>query len=405
MISSLQDLRLMVIADDPLARAGLAAILAAQAGCQIVGQAAGDSDWSAEIETAQPDVVVWDLGWTPAGPLDRLSDQRASLPPVLVLLPQHDAGSASAAQAWQAGARGLLPRNADPAVIAAAAHSLAQGLVVLDIELAADLLAVAPDRTTDSPVEQLTPREHEVLRLISKGEQFDIAVFDMLMPELDGIQLAAEARKTLAGTDLPIVLLTSISDVDTRIAARAQGFAAVLTKPVKLAELYEAVSSALGQTVQLQRRTKSRRSQQSQFANLAPVRRALRILLAEDNPINQKVAIRILSRLGHAPVVVENGKEALLTIHERDFDIILMDIHMPEMDGLEATRRIRADLPHARQPYIVALTADVMEGFQQRCLDAGMDAYVSKPVRIDELAAILQKVEAILGEQNLSTDS
>ena len=74
MISSLQDLRLMVIADDPLARAGLAAILAAQAGCQIVGQAAGDSDWSAEIETAQPDVVVWDLGWTPADPLDRLSD-------------------------------------------------------------------------------------------------------------------------------------------------------------------------------------------------------------------------------------------------------------------------------------------------------------------------------------------
>ncbi|MCB9142758.1 MAG: response regulator transcription factor [Anaerolineales bacterium] len=169
MISSLQDLRLIVIADDPLARAGLAAILAAQAGCQIVGQAASDSDWSAEIETSQPDVVVWDLGWTPAGPLDRLSDQRTSLPPVLVLLPQHDAGSASAAQAWQAGARGLLPRNADPAVIAAAAHSLAQGLVVLDIELAADLLAVAPDRTTDSPVEQLTPREHEVLQLLAEG--------------------------------------------------------------------------------------------------------------------------------------------------------------------------------------------------------------------------------------------
>ena len=236
----------------------------------------------------------------------------------------------------------------------------------------------------------------EALRLLSKGERFDIAVFDMLMPEMDGIQLAAHARRTLAGTNLPIILLTSISDADTRLAAREQGFAAVLTKPAKLAQLYEAVSSALGRTTHLQRRLRSQRKHQSDFAAIAPVKRPLRILLAEDNPINQKVAMRILSRLGHTPVMVENGSEAVAALQENGFDVILMDIHMPEMDGLEATRRIRRDLPNDHQPYIIALTADVMEGFQQRCLDAGMDAYISKPVRIDELAASLQKVEAML---------
>jgi CheY-like chemotaxis protein len=236
----------------------------------------------------------------------------------------------------------------------------------------------------------------EALRLLSKGERFDVAVFDMLMPELDGIQLAAHARKTLAGTDLPIILLTSISDADTRVAAREQGFAAVLTKPAKLAQLYEAVSSALGRTTQLQRRLRTQRRLKSDFAAVAPVKQPLRILLAEDNPINQKVAMRILSRLGHTPVMVENGHEAVEAIKASDFNVILMDIHMPEMDGLEATRRIRSELPAGRQPYIIALTADVMEGFQQRCLEAGMDAYISKPVRIDELAAMLQKVEALV---------
>lgn len=85
--------------------------------------------------------------------------------------------------------------------------------------------------------------------------------------------------------------------------------------------------------------------------------------------------------------MVENGQEAVMAMKENDFDVILMDIHMPEMDGLAATRLIRKELPAERQPYIIALTADVMEGFQQRCLDVGMDAYISKPVRIDELAA------------------
>ena len=170
MIASLHDLRLLVIADDPLARAGLAAILAAQPGCQVTGQAASDVDWPAEIEAARPDVIIWDLGWTPDSGIDRLADLRDSLPPVLALLPEHDPAAGGAAHAWRAGARGLLTRTADPATIAAAAQSLARGLVALDGDLAAALLmSPSPDPATDALIEPLTPREIEVLHLLAEG--------------------------------------------------------------------------------------------------------------------------------------------------------------------------------------------------------------------------------------------
>ena len=170
MIASLHDLRLLVIADDPLARAGLAAILAAQPACQIVGQAASDVDWPAEIEAARPDVIIWDLGWTPDRGIDRLADLRDSLPPVLALLPEEDPTVGSTVRAWRAGARGVLPRTADPSTIAAAAQSLARGLVVLDADLATELLmSPSPDPATDALIEPLTPREIEVLHLLAEG--------------------------------------------------------------------------------------------------------------------------------------------------------------------------------------------------------------------------------------------
>ncbi|MEZ4770300.1 MAG: response regulator transcription factor [Caldilineales bacterium] len=170
MIASLDDLRLLVVADDPLARAGLAAILAAQPGCQVVGQAASDADWPAEIEAARPDVVVWDFGWTPDREIERLAELREALPPVLALLSEQDPAANNAARVWQAGAGGLLPRGADPVTIAAGAQGLAQGLVVLDRDLAAELFQPAlPEQATDPLVETLTPREIEVLQLLAEG--------------------------------------------------------------------------------------------------------------------------------------------------------------------------------------------------------------------------------------------
>lgn len=170
MAESLHDLRLLILAGDPLARAGLAALLARQPGCQVVGQAPVDADLAAEVEAAEPDVVVWDLGWTPAGVLERLAEQSTLLPPVLALLPAEDAAASSAAQAWRAGARGLLDRDALPEAILAAAHSLALGMVVLARDLASEmLLPAAPDLAVTSLVEPLTPRENEVLQLLAEG--------------------------------------------------------------------------------------------------------------------------------------------------------------------------------------------------------------------------------------------
>jgi len=168
----MHDLRLLILAEDPLARAGLAALLAQQAGCQVVGQAPADADLAAEIDVSRPDVVVWDLGWAPAGALERLAGLGAppGVPPVLALLPGGDADASLASQAWRAGARGLLARNAVPESILAAAHSLALGLVVLERDLARELLLpAAPDSAAASLVEPLTPREDQVLQLLAEG--------------------------------------------------------------------------------------------------------------------------------------------------------------------------------------------------------------------------------------------
>lgn len=166
---SLNDLRILILAADPLARAGLAALLAQQPGCQVVGQASVDADLAAEIEAAQPDVVVWDLGWTPNDALERLAEQSAARPPVLALLPGGAAFTSLASQAWRAGARALLDRDARPEAILAAAHSLALGLVVLAQDLADELLPTAPEPAVPSLVEPLTPRENQVLQLLAEG--------------------------------------------------------------------------------------------------------------------------------------------------------------------------------------------------------------------------------------------
>ena len=170
MTTSLHDLRILIIAGDPLARAGLAALLAQQPGCQVTGQAPPEADLAAEVDAAQPDVVIWDLGWTPAAALEWLAEQRDQLPPVLALLPGGDAAGHGAAPAWQAGARGLLDRSAPAEAILAAAASLARGLAVLDTRLADELLAASlPDRAAVELIEPLTVRENEVLQLLAEG--------------------------------------------------------------------------------------------------------------------------------------------------------------------------------------------------------------------------------------------
>ena len=170
MVASLQDLRILIVADDALARAGLATLLREQPGCAIAGQATSQGDLLADAGAGQSDVVLWDLGWNPAHGLERLGELAEDLPPVLALLPADTRRECMAAQAWRAGARGLLPRDAGSDTLLAALHALGHGLVVLDAPLAGDLLVSAQAVSVDErPVETLTPRELEVLHLLAEG--------------------------------------------------------------------------------------------------------------------------------------------------------------------------------------------------------------------------------------------
>ena len=173
----------------------------------------------------------------------------------------------------------------------------------------------------------------------------------------------------------PLILLTSLGKRE--IKGLGQEFAAILTKPIKPSALFDALVSIFsGQATQVVRRElPADVNMGSQFP--------LRILLAEDNTTNQKLALRLLERLGYRAEVAANGLEVLEALHRQEYDVVLMDVQMPEMDGLEATRRIRLELPERRQPYIIAMTANAMQGDREICLAAGMDEYVSKPIRVE----------------------
>jgi signal transduction histidine kinase/CheY-like chemotaxis protein/HPt (histidine-containing phosphotransfer) domain-containing protein len=220
------------------------------------------------------------------------------------------------------------------------------------------------------------------LEAVDGGAGYDVVLLDMHMPELDGIGLAAELRRRESTRDLPMLLLTSLGQRPAE--SDALGLLH-LTKPVKAGALRTALAEALGAALApLEGPTAA-----------APVRR-LRVLLAEDNAVNQRVATLLLERLGYRPDVVGNGREALDALRERSYDVVLMDVQMPEMDGLEATRRVRAELPADRQPRIVAMTANAMTEDRERCLAAGMDDYLAKPVRREELAAALNRTGGLV---------
>ena len=229
----------------------------------------------------------------------------------------------------------------------------------------------------------------EALERLRTDEPFDIAILDMHMPEMDGLTLAREIRRLPGGAQLPLVMLSSLGH---RPAGEEEGlFAAHLTKPVKASQLYNALVEVLeGRPVVLRERRP-----EVAFDREMGQRHPLRILLAEDNVVNQKVALRILERLGYRADVVANGKEVLEALQRQSYDVVLMDVQMPEMDGVEATQRIREEWPPEEQPRIVAMTAHALAGDRERLLAAGMDDYISKPVRVEELVAALQRCQPL----------
>ncbi len=224
------------------------------------------------------------------------------------------------------------------------------------------------------------------LELLSAGDMFDVAVLDFHMPGMDGVELARALRLLPAGRELPLVLLTSLHG-GLEPEQRAL-FAATLTKPARKAVLRSKLLSILApaEATLLAVETAGGRRRQDAPGRGAP---SLRVLLAEDNPINQKVAQLLLGKLGHRVDTVSSGREAVAAVRDTDYDVVLMDVQMPQMDGLEATQQIRVETTAERQPRIIALTASVLIEDRAACTRAGMDAYLPKPVRRRELQAVL----------------
>ena len=224
----------------------------------------------------------------------------------------------------------------------------------------------------------------EALELLRQDAVFDLAILDMQMPDMDGLMLADEIRKLLTGKTPPLVLLSSLGYRETE--SEHPRFAASLTKPAKASHLYDALVTVLNRQVATVRKYSST---PMNFDTEIGRRHPLRILLAEDNVVNQKVALRFLEKIGYRADVAFNGLEVLDALKRQPYDVILMDGQMPEMDGEQATKEIRKQWPADQQPRIIAMTANAMQGDRERYLSAGMDDYLTKPVRIEDLVRSL----------------
>jgi len=245
-------------------------------------------------------------------------------------------------------------------------------------------------RTTGSPL--------EALDWVRRGDAFDVALLDMQMPAMDGLTLAAEMcreREARAGLVAPlsVILLTSGQWGGT---ADGLGVVAFLTKPIKPSQLYNVLVQIFAELPQ--EVPKRDVAPASPFDAGMAQRLPLRILVAEDNVINQQVALSFLERLGYLADVAANGLEVLSSLRRQPYDVVLMDVQMPEMDGLEATRRIRklspAELAAEAQPRIIAMTANALKEDCDICLAAGMDDYLSKPIQARELVSALKRCQS-----------
>jgi PAS domain S-box-containing protein len=232
------------------------------------------------------------------------------------------------------------------------------------------------------------PSALEALDRIRHGERYDVAVLDMSMPGIDGIGLAVGIRRQLSAAELPIVMLTSLGQRQSLLEAHGADLAAYLSKPIKASQLF----STLLSVVQGQRAPSPPPPEPDQSMPMPLEGLPLRVLVAEDNAVNQRVALRLLARLGYRADVVANGLEVLDAVERQDYDVVLMDIQMPEMDGLQAARWIVQRRGVSGLPRIVAMTANAMPGDREAYLAAGMDGYVAKPINMDELTAAMAGV-------------
>jgi PAS domain S-box-containing protein len=248
------------------------------------------------------------------------------------------------------------------------------------------------------------------LAAVRAGETFDFAILDMQMPGMDGLMLGQQLRVIPAVADAPRILLSSLGQREA--ATHPEVFARGLAKPIKPAQLLYAIQQVLkDRAAQITpAEAAAAKAANSPLHAIAPTRpvesaspsesvtkrlaKSDRLLIAEDNPVNRKVLLHMLTRLNYDADTAENGCQVLERLHTQSYEIILMDVQMPEMDGLTATMRIRHELATGpNHPWIIALTANAMQGDREKCLESGMDDYLAKPVKIDDLSAALKRAK------------
>ena len=272
-----------------------------------------------------------------------------------------------------------------------------RALVVDDDPLACEILArYIRSWEMDAATARSSAQAIEMLEHAAHGANpFDLAVIDLRMPDRDGMELAREIRAHPALRDLRLLLVTAFDQRGQGAAAIEAGFSAYITKPVRQSHLYDGIADAMFGNAPIEMHFQSESS-----LDMEPSVSA-RVLLAEDNAINRQLALRQLEKLGIAPRMVQNGREALDAVRAEDFDLILMDCQMPEMDGFEATRAIRKrESSTGKHTPIIAMTANALSHNRDECLAAGMDDYITKPVALAELRSALQRWSRVLPAYN-----
>ena len=235
----------------------------------------------------------------------------------------------------------------------------------------------------------------DALKLLQQDPPFDVAILDVQMPFMDGVTLAKEIRNHYHSTSLPIIMLTSLGRQE--INSEAIEFTTYLNKPLKPSLLYNALIEIMVGTAP----TKPQKFiGLDQFQHNLGQEHPLHILLAEDNLVNQKVALGILDRIGYRADVAANGLEVLEALQRQSYDVVLMDIQMPDMDGVTATQKIRERFSPKDRPHIIAMTAHALQGDREKYLAVGMDDYLTKPVRIKELIETLNRYQSKSGRSD-----